>query len=451
VFIILFYYYGYIVIYFKNLVSWQSQFLTNCSSQTIAIIIIVILILFLRYLRKTKRNLINLTVILNVFVISLFVIPISKVLYYETNRFTLVRNINDAEHVTNKSQQNESLPDIYYIILDQYSRDDTLRNIYNYDNSYFIEYLKKKSFYIASNSHSNYLKTGHSLASTLNLKYINYLSNGSQKSDDYIPIYNMLNNYEVQKFLRNIGYKYIHMGSWWWPTSKNRNAHININKNSFLPEFASVLFRQTMLDSFFTDTKVNDRYTKFRFNQWRRVLYKFEKLAKIHEIQEPTFTFAHFLIPHNPYVFEPNGDFVEKEMRYEKNDERFINQIIYLNKKLMEIIEIIQTKSKEQPIIILQADEGSFPKRYRGKAEDSFDWRYATNSELQEKMRILNAYYFPNVENDKLYSHVTPVNSFRILFNLYFNTNYPLLDDKAYAFINSHKLYDFFEVTDIVR
>ena len=150
-------------------------------------------------------------------------------------------------------------------------------------------------------------------------------------------------------------------------------------------------------------------------------------------------------------MFEPNGDFVEKEMRYEKNDERFINQIIYLNKKIMEIIDIIQTKSKEQPIIILQADEGSFPKRYRGKAEDTFDWRYATNSELQEKMRILNAYYFPNVENDKLYSHVTPVNSFRILFNLYFNTNYPLLDDKAYAFINSQKLYDFFEVTDIVR
>jgi hypothetical protein len=45
-------------------------------------------------------------------------------------------------------------------------------------------------------------------------------------------------------------------------------------------------------------------------------------------------------------------------------------------------------------------------------------------------MKILNAYYFPG-GNDDLYPTITPVNTFRLIFNKYFDQDYPLLEDKA--------------------
>lgn len=67
------------------------------------------------------------------------------------------------------------------------------------------------------------------------------------------------------------------------------------------------------------------------------------------------------------------------------------------------------------------------------------------------KMRILNAYYFPGIDSEIFYSHIAPVNSFRVLFNAYFGAELPLLGDVNYAYPSDYNLYDFFDVTNIVR
>jgi hypothetical protein len=48
------------------------------------------------------------------------------------------------------------------------------------------------------------------------------------------------------------------------------------------------------------------------------------------------------------------------------------------------------------------------------------------------RMSILNAYYVNEETKKDLYETITPVNSFRIIFNHYFGTNYPLLEDLSY-------------------
>lgn len=78
----------------------------------------------------------------------------------------------------------------------------------------------------------------------------------------------------------------------------------------------------------------------------------------------------------------------------------------------------------------------------------------ATEVELRVKYGILNAYYLPNVDKDalnsSLYPSITPVNSFRLVFNLYFDADYELLPDKSYAPYKDYN-YKFFEVTDEVQ
>src|SRR5512147_1694421 len=52
-----------------------------------------------------------------------------------------------------------SNPDIYYLILDAHGRADVLQSMYGVDSSSFINFLKQSGFYVADQSHSNYIQT----------------------------------------------------------------------------------------------------------------------------------------------------------------------------------------------------------------------------------------------------------------------------------------------------
>ena len=71
--------------------------------------------------------------------------------------------------------------------------------------------------------------------------------------------------------------------------------------------------------------------------------------------------------------------------------------------------------------------------------------------ELRKKTGILNAYYLPDVDKSVLYPSITPVNSFRVIFNLYFNTDFELLPDEIYVFADSDHPYRFINMTEKVR
>ena len=55
-------------------------------------------------------------------------------------------------------------------------------------------------------------------------------------------------------------------------------------------------------------------------------------------------------------------------------------------------------------------------------------------------MAILNAYYVDPEMQEKLYGSITPVNSFRLILNQYFDTSYLLLDDISYSAYKMNQL-----------
>lgn len=59
-------------------------------------------------------------------------------------------------------------------------------------------------------------------------------------------------------------------------------------------------------------------------------------------------------------------------------------------------------------------------------------------------MWILNAYYLPG-HAEMLYPRVSPVNTFRLVFNAYYGGSYDILDDVSYFSPVPH-LYEFSEV-----
>jgi len=405
------------------------------------------------FIIRTRRDLHNFTKILNIMATFLVVISLINIATFELKERPW-RSIKATENIkinTVDSRRADTLPDIYYIILDRYASTSTLKEFYNFDNSEFIDYLSDKGFYRASKSTANYLKTGHSLASSLNMEYINYLSDKmGEESRNWRPLFEMLQNYKVWRFLKSRGYKLIHFGSWWGPTRLNKGADMNFNLFS-LPEFSMSLYRTTMLYPIITNLGISDeRLLRWigdeRLLQWKRVLYKFEKLAEIPNLKEPTFVFAHMLTPHSPFVFDRNGNFVtEEEERNRTEIVNYVDQLIFVNKKIEMLIDKLLSNSQVSPIIILQAEEGPYPP---GR---STNWEQMSKAELRQKMRILNAYYLPNADKNVLYPSITPVNSFRLIFNLYFGTDFELLPDESYIYPDNHHPYKFFNVTDKLR
>jgi hypothetical protein len=340
--------------------------------------------------------------------------------------------------------------DIYYIILDRYASNATLKREFHFNDSAFFNALRARGFYIAEGSNANYLKTALSLAASLNLSYINTMTaKVGEECNDWQPVYSLLQDYRAWRFLRSQGYRFIHFGAWWEGTSQNDFADLNVNIRP-LREFTMLLLKSTML---YPRREKDPRLKKFfDFNDWelhyRRILYQFGRLVEMPAERGPVFIFAHLLIPHDPFVFDSSGRYVTwEEMQTRTFEENYVRQLKFTNKKVLETIDILFGRSSEKPIILLQADEGPYPLPYR-QDEKHFQWRTATQRQVQQKLGILNAYYLPDADTAVLYASISPVNSLRVVFNAYFGTRLPLLPDKSYGFKDDLHPYSFFDVTE---
>ena len=118
-----------------------------------------------------------------------------------------------------------------------------------------------------------------------------------------------------------------------------------------------------------------------------------------------------------------------------------------VNQKVEVMVDEILAQSKEPPIIIFQADHGPAS---TFEEPDGGGWESPTTEMLRERMQILNAYYLPSGGDRLLYDSITPVNTFRVIFNSYFNATFELVDDGIY-FSTHTRPYEFINVTDRVR
>jgi len=393
---------------------------------------------------RTRRDLRNFTSILDIVAFSLVVVSLLNIGVYEfktRGAWQYSRSTEDRETNTTDLGDAATLRDIYYIILDGYASSSTLKAIYGYDNHEFTDYLTEKGFYIASKSRSNYAFTRLSLASSLNMEYINYLSDvvGVEWKDLAVPS-QMVDDSKVMNLLKSKGYKYIHFSSGSGPTNFNKYADLEVQCRGLGiggDEFTMVLMQTTMLQPL-----------NIGVGRRAKVLCTFSRLAEVHRIEGPKFVFAHIMCPHPPYVFGANGEPVPKtELKFsgDWDKEKYLNQLIFVNKKVEVLVdEILLSKSEVSPIIILQADHGPYSTFPDGSMPDR-----PTEKMLREAMRIFNAYYLPSNGNDLLYDSITPVNTFRLVFNFYFDANYKLLDDQSYYSPSGHP-YKFMNVTDKV-
>lgn len=330
----------------------------------------------------------------------------------------------------------ENPPDVYYFILDSYGREDLLKTAYGYDNSAFIQGLRARGFYIAECSQSNYVRTELSVASSLNMSYLQDLD--SAFTADSIKRRRLWDSYKysaVRYNFETLGYTTVAFATGFaW--NELDDADVFYTPPPFsagMTEFET-LFMQTTLALYAQDVGWVDADAIMGQNFRDRTLLIFDSMDNIAQMPEPTFAYIHVISPHPPFVFGPNGEYIYpadfwNEKRQYPTDlyaKGYQNQLTFLNQKVLEAVDTLLAESQTPPIIILQGDHGPW------------------HQPKDKRMWILNAYYLPD-HQDKLFSKISPVNTFRYIFNAYFGGNYDMLPNVSY-FSPVPKLYEFSEI-----
>jgi hypothetical protein len=163
--------------------------------------------------------------------------------------------------------------------------------------------------------------------------------------------------------------------------------------------------------------------TDVNFPYWdhiNRTLYTLDELTALPSMAGPKLVFAHILVPHFPLVFNADGS-IQTDPGYFSNADGPINdtyykkgysaQVQFIDARMLKIVQTILAQSKTPPIIIIQGDHGV----YGIDRESNFE-----------------AYYLPENGAAKFYNTISPVNSFRVIFNTYFQGKYKLLPDISY-------------------
>ena len=406
---------------------------------------ILYIILFLigsYYLYKTKRKLDNVTTITNYMAIALLIIAFVNIGTYHLENY----QYSDVEITSGKIpfdvSQVTTFPNVYYIILDAYANSHTLKEDFDYDNQEFITFLTDSGFNVADKSYSNYPVSLLSIPSTMNMKYLNYLSERYDDSKDRHELYRLLDRNLVMQYFKTMGYQIINfdggnlMGD-------IKIADKNLCEIQFWHNQVWLLLQHTTILNAFPILQSAGSIREYK-------ICVFSELPAL-EInnEKPIFVFAHIAMPHSPYLFGENGEPKNPktlffELQTEDPDKKgYLEQLKFTNKKIQEVIDKILKESKTSPIIIIQSDHG--PRM-------GVDWKTAYNDEKLVKRIFSNfdAYYFPGEKKPSLIEPRTPVNTFRIVFNHYFNGTFDMLENAVYYTNAADKLFQFRDVTDIL-
>jgi hypothetical protein len=298
-------------------------------------------------------------------------------------------------------------PDIYFIILDGYGRADVLAEMYQHDNRPFLDALRSRGLVVADASYSNYAMTYLSLAASLNMDYVD-----SDLAKDYGAIDRIIDNPSAIRRLQEHGYTYVHFES--ETTGRAPLADVSFSRGRFESEFERVLFETTLLGTIMPPRPRHEA-----------VINAFEDLAAIPSDPAPTFTFAHLLVPHPPFMFAADGGLIpyHDDLAAEFEREPYVNQLRFINSKVVELVDQLLMASPREPVIIIQGDHGPAAFLTDTASREQIYW---------ERHAILNAMLVPGDLRRDVYDSISPVNTFRLLLKGLFRDELDLLPDRAF-------------------
>jgi hypothetical protein len=371
-------------------------------------------------IKKRKKDLSTPTGYLNILMIVLLItelISLSMKLSYSSSQSSQLAN--EFKPCTECKK-----PDIWLIIADGYAGKQELDSVLHYDNSGFENQLRQRGFYLPENSISNYNFTPFSIASLLNMNFINGIKGKNSDKEDLKICFGAINTNSTLQFLKNHGYQFYNYSIF------DFDGQPSLARPTFLPTKTKPLVSQTFLYRFqndlwfhlVTDLKLSSQRNKSLYHD-RENNNKFYQLT--HDLAEkknssPKFVYTHLMMPHYPYYYDSIGNErpFEKITENNANDTAaYISYLKYANKKLLSLTDSILKTSVEPPTIIIMGDHGLRELNFK------IDKQYYYSA--------LNAILLPGKNYSGFYNGMSHVNQFRTLLNTEFKQQLKMLPDST--------------------
>jgi hypothetical protein len=330
------------------------------------------------------------------------------------------------------------LPDIYYVVLDGYGRNDVLKELFHYSNGAFLDRLRNAGFEVVDDSSANYSRTPQSICSALNMDYMHEIfPDMPPDAEDFEPLAEAIQHSAIVRLLRGrYGYKFVAFASG-YHSSDATDADYYLGPGISWGELGNAVLQLTPLPLVLE--KLVAKLSPYTLHR-NRTLFVLEQLPSIADIEAPTFTFAHIIGPHPPFLFGATGeDTSPRERPYNLHDgsvympgsslaeqqdnyrKGYVAQLEFIGDALADAVEAIQESSSRNAIVIVQGDHGPFVTP-ENVDEPTRAW---------ERFSILNAYALPGGGAPPP-AGITPVNSFRLILQRYFGSSVELLPQHYY-------------------
>ncbi len=403
--------------------------------------IVLILILFI-VLKKRKVSTDAYT-----FLNLLFIVLILSEIPNSVKRYRLDKSVHNLidfrfnayhEYAPEIKQADSSKPDIYFLVFDAMASSKSVQTTTGKSISDLDSFLLGKGFYLANNARANYNWTIHSVSTTLNMDYLPpwiapvmddlkvYFWGSSSFKDNSLFRILQKENYKISS------YQPISFDNTQWPGESYFN---NLKKYHYsfktLPGriYKDIFWNYSRINIDFIHNYQLDLINKRSLGK-KKYFDTTISLVKesCSQTGKPKFVYGHFMLPHDPYVFDSTGKLKSPEKTIVKNSQEDLNgyyeQLRFATTVIRELVTYIQTNNKKNTIIIVAGDHGFKTKEARVNG-------YTFNN--------YSAFYFPDRQYHSLYDSITPVNTFRLVLNKYFQANLSLLKDSSTLVVPEQK------------
>jgi len=264
-------------------------------------------------------------------------------------------------------------PNFYFFIFDEYARQDVLKKYTGYDNTPFLKGLEHKGFSVSYSSHSGSDNTRVSIGNLLHFCY---------RYKSYTETVKGIKRPPLLEVFKKAGYKTYAIS----PVFQFDGDLVDVALKSTTVPAALSIEKTVIAGSFivYLQRGGNEAIRADRLRLLKQVADIVEESAK-----NPKFLFYHILFPHEPFVFDENGDPVAYENMHNWADTRhYAGQLRFLSKKIDELTDTI-LEQDPHAVVLLQSDHGA---------------RYFSKSNLEERLACLNSVYLggENVEIEGL-------------------------------------------------
>jgi hypothetical protein len=311
-------------------------------------------------------------------------------------------------------------PYIFWIVLDEYTGGSVLRERWNFTNP-LDTILRNRQFFVADTARSPYNYTHYSLVSTLDMQYLDGLKEHSLIGFRDIVRGNIsLQRTNTVSYLKKLGYNVINQTIYHvdeHPTEAREyfvNADFRLIDNQTLPG----RIRQDVGWQFRRNNKAEGLIDE---SKYRLQLLDDGLKAANTAFQKgtPSMFMYHWMFTHEPFIYNADGS-IDTTVGFGMYPEKYVPSINYANKQLTWFIDSLKASAGNREIvIILQGDHG-----YKFEERDPlFD---------REGCSILYAIYCSDGRYAGWSNSLNSVNTFRLLFNKYFHTNLPTLENRSF-------------------